>query len=142
MTVARTAATAAAITDAFATLRAERDRVEAHTMRDMFAADPSRFSRLSASDDGLLLDYSKNRLDTAAMVALLDLARVAGVEKRRDAMFAGEKINVTENRAVLHVALRATPDESYVVDGKNVVEDVQSVLAAMSKFAEGVRDGS
>ncbi|WP_336800098.1 glucose-6-phosphate isomerase [Kaistia sp. MMO-174] len=142
MTVARTAATAAAITDAFATLRAERDRVEAHTMRDMFAADPSRFSRLSASDDGLLLDYSKNRLDTAAMVALLDLARVAGVEKRRDAMFAGEKINVTENRAVLHVALRARPDESYVVDGKNVVEDVQSVLAAMSKFAEGVRDGS
>ncbi|MBN9027150.1 MAG: glucose-6-phosphate isomerase [Rhizobiales bacterium] len=142
MTVARTAATAAAITDAFATLRAERDRVEAHTMRDMFAADPSRFSRLSASDDGLLLDYSKNRLDTAAMVALLDLARVAGVEERRDAMFAGEKINVTENRAVLHVALRATPDESYVVDGKNVVEDVQSVLAAMSKFAEGVRDGS
>ncbi|MCX5568903.1 glucose-6-phosphate isomerase [Kaistia nematophila] len=142
MTVARTAATAAAITDAFATLRAERDRVEAHTMRDMFAADPSRFSRLSASDDGLLLDYSKNRLDTAAMVALLDLARVAGVEERRDAMFAGEKINVTENRAVLHVALRATQNESYVVDGKNVVEDVQSVLAAMSKFAEGVRDGS
>jgi len=142
MTVARTAATAAAITDAFATLRGHRDRVEAHTMRDMFAADPARFSRLSASDDGLLLDYSKNRIDTAAMVALLDLARTAEVEERRDAMFAGEKINVTENRAVLHVALRATPDESYIVDGKNVVEDVQSVLAAMSKFAEGVRDGS
>jgi glucose-6-phosphate isomerase len=142
MTVARTAATAAAITDAFATLRGHRDRVEAQTMREMFAADPARFSRHSVSADDLLLDYSKNRIDAAAVVALLDLARTAGVEERRDAMFAGEKINVTENRAVLHVALRATPDESYLVDGKNVVDDVHSVLAAMSAFAEGIRDGS
>jgi len=142
MTVARTAATAAAISNAFAALREQRDRVEAQNMREMFAADPARFSRLSASVDGLLLDYSKNRIDTAAVVALLDLARIAGVEERRDAMFAGEKINVTENRAVLHVALRATPDESYIVDGKNVVDDVQSVLAAMTAFAEGIRDGS
>ena len=142
MTVARTAATAAAISNAFAALREQRDRVEAQSMREMFAADPARFSRLSASADGMLLDYSKNRIDTAAVVALLDLARIAGVEERRDAMFAGEKINVTENRAVLHVALRATPDESYIVDGKNVVDDVQSVLAAMSAFAEGIRDGS
>jgi glucose-6-phosphate isomerase len=142
MTVARTAATAAAISNAFAALREQRDRVEAQSMREMFAADPARFNRLSASVDGMLLDYSKNRIDTAAVVALLDLARIAGVEERRDAMFAGEKINVTENRAVLHVALRATPDESYLVDGKNVVDDVQSVLAAMSAFAEGIRDGS
>ncbi|MET4633269.1 glucose-6-phosphate isomerase [Kaistia defluvii] len=142
MTVARTAATAAAISNAFAALREQRDRVEAQSMREMFAADPARFSRLSASVDGMLLDYSKNRIDTAAVVALLDLARIAGVEERRDAMFAGEKINVTENRAVLHVALRATPGESYIVDGKNVVDDVQSVLAAMSAFAEGIRDGS
>jgi len=142
MTVARTAATAAAITSAFATLRSHRDRVEANTMRDMFAADPARFSRLSVSADDLLLDYSKNRIDAAAVVALLDLARVAGVEERRDAMFAGEKINVTENRAVLHVALRAAPGETYLVDGKNVVDDVEAVLTAMSAFAEGVRDGS
>jgi glucose-6-phosphate isomerase len=142
MTVARTAATAAAISDAFATLRSHRDRVEAQTMREMFAADPARFSRLSVSANDLLLDYSKNRIDAAAVVALLDLARTAGVEERRDAMFAGEKINVTENRAVLHVALRATADESYLVDGKNVVDDVHSVLAAMSAFAEGIRDGS
>ncbi|MCX5577310.1 glucose-6-phosphate isomerase [Kaistia terrae] len=142
MTVARTAATAAAISDAFATLRSHRDRVEAQTMREMFAADPARFSRLSVSADDLLLDYSKNRIDAAAVVALLDLARTAGVEERRDAMFAGEKINVTENRAVLHVALRATADERYLVDGKNVVDDVHSVLAAMSAFAEGIRDGS
>ena len=142
MTVARTAATAAAITSAFATLRSHRDRVEANTMRDMFAADPARFSRLSVSADDLLLDYSKNRIDAAAVVALLDLARVAGVEERRDAMFAGEKINVTENRAVLHVALRAALGETYLVDGKNVVDDVEAVLTAMSAFAEGVRDGS
>ncbi|WP_018184410.1 glucose-6-phosphate isomerase [Kaistia granuli] len=142
MTVARTAATAAAITSAFSTLRGHRDRVEAQTMRDMFAADPARFSRLSLTVDDLLLDYSKNRIDAAAIVGLLDLARVAGVEERRDAMFAGEKINVTENRAVLHVALRAQPGETYLVDGRNVVEDVHAVLDAMAAFAEGVRDGS
>jgi glucose-6-phosphate isomerase len=142
MTVARTAATSAAITSAFSTLRGHRDRVEAQTMREMFAADPARFSRLSVSVDDLLLDYSKNRLDTATVVALLDLARTAGVEERRDAMFAGEKINVTENRAVLHVALRAEAGETYLVDGKNVVEDVHAVLDAMTAFAEGVRDGS
>ncbi|BCP53103.1 glucose-6-phosphate isomerase [Kaistia sp. 32K] len=142
MTVARTAATAAAITSAFSTLRGHRDRVEAQTMRDMFASDPARFSRLSLTVDDLLLDYSKNRIDAAAVVGLLDLARVAGVEERRDAMFAGEKINVTENRAVLHVALRAQAGETYLVDGVNVVEDVHSVLDAMTAFAEGVRDGS
>jgi glucose-6-phosphate isomerase len=142
MTVARTAATAAAITSAFSTLRGHRDRVEAQSMREMFAADPARFSRLSLSVDDLLLDYSKNRLDAAAIVGLLDLARIAGVEERRDAMFAGEKINVTENRAVLHVALRAQPGETYLVDGENVVEDVHAVLDAMTAFAEGVRDGS
>ena len=142
MTVARTAATAAAITSAFSTLRGHRDRVEAQTMREMFAADPARFSRLSLSVDDMLLDYSKNRLDAAAIVGLLDLARIAGVQERRDAMFAGEKINVTENRAVLHVALRAEAGETYLVDGKNVVEDVHAVLDAMTAFAEGVRDGS
>jgi glucose-6-phosphate isomerase len=142
MTVARTAATSAAIASAFSTLRGHRDRVEAQTMRDMFAADPARFSRLSLTVDGILLDYSKNRLDAAAVVALLDLARTAGVEARRDAMFAGEKINVTENRAVLHVALRAQAGETYLVDGANVVEEVHSVLDAMTRFAEGVRDGS
>ena len=109
MTVARTAATAAAITDAFAALREQRDRVEAQTMREMFAADPARFSRLSVSVDDLLLDYSKNRIDTAAVLALLDLARIAGVEGRRDAMFAGEKINITElNSEIARIVARQT----------------------------------
>ncbi|MCX5493530.1 glucose-6-phosphate isomerase [Kaistia dalseonensis] len=142
MIAARTAASAAAVANAFAALRNHRDRVEAQNLRGLFAADPQRFARLSLEVDGLTLDYSKNRIDTAALVALLDLARTAGVEEHRAAMFAGEKINVSENRAVLHVALRAEAGESYVVDGKNVVEDVHEVLDAMTAFAEGVRSGA
>ncbi|MBZ9935385.1 glucose-6-phosphate isomerase [Mesorhizobium sp. BR1-1-16] len=142
MTAVRTAAVAAEVANAFSALRAHKDRVEAQSMRQMFAADPQRFQRLSLTVDGLLLDYSKNRLDTAAVIALLDLARAAGVEARRAQMFAGEKINVTENRAVLHVALRAQRGESYVVDGTNVVDEVHSVLDAMAAFANGIRSGA
>ncbi len=142
MTAVRTAAAAAEVAKAFTALRAHKDRVEAQSMREMFAADPQRFQRLSLTVDGILLDYSKNRIDTAAVVALLDLARAAGVEARRAAMFAGEKINVTENRAVLHVALRAERDESYVVDGENVVPGVHAVLDAMAAFANGIRSGA
>ncbi|MBB5755036.1 glucose-6-phosphate isomerase [Prosthecomicrobium pneumaticum] len=142
MTVARTAERAIAVAAAFEKLAAHRTRLEAETMRAMFAADPGRFGRFSVSFEDLIFDYSKNRIDAAALVALLDLARVAGVEERRAAMFAGERINVTENRPVLHVALRAAADETYLVDGKNVVEDVAAVLAAMSDFAEGVRSGA
>jgi len=121
MTAVRTAAAAAELANAFAALKAQRDRVESQSMREMFAAD---------------------RLDTQAVIALLDLARTAGVEARRAAMFGCERINVTENRAVLHVALRAEKGESYVLDGVNVVDEVHSVLSAMAAFAEGVRDGS
>lgn len=142
MTAVRTAAAAADVANAFSALRAHKDRVESQTLREMFAGDPQRFARLSLEVDGLLLDYSKNRIDALALVGLLDLARSAKLEERRAAMFAGDRINITENRPVLHVALRADSDESYLVDGKNVVEDVQSVLSAMSAFAEGVRDGS
>ena len=108
----------------------------------MFAADPSRFSRLSLEVDGLLLDYSKNRLDAQTLVALLGLARAAEVESHRDSMFACERINVTENRAVLHVALRAPKDATFMLDGVNVVDEVQSVLEAMTDFAEGIRSGA
>ncbi|MCX5515204.1 glucose-6-phosphate isomerase [Kaistia algarum] len=142
MTAVRTAAVAAEVASAFASLKAERDRVESRSMREMFAADADRFARLSLEVDGLLLDYSKNRLDTQAVIALLSLARAAGVEARRAAMFGAERINVTENRAVLHVALRAQKGESYVLDGENVVEEVHSVLDAMATFAEGIRSGA
>ena len=142
MSAVRTAAAAAEVANAFTALRAHKDRVEAQTMRQMFAGDPKRFQQLSLAVDGILLDYSKNRIDTAAVVALLDLARAAGVEARRAMMFAGDKINVTENRAVLHVALRAEASESYVVDGENVVPGVHAVLDAMSAFANGIRSGA
>ena len=142
MSAVRTAAAAAAVANAFAALRSHKDRVEARSMRQMFAADPQRFQRLSLSADGMLLDYSKNRIDTEAVVALLDLARAADVEGRRAMMFAGDKINVTENRAVLHVALRAQPGESYKVDGHDVVPDVHAVLDAMSAFSDKVRSGA
>ncbi len=142
MTIVRTAAAAAEVARAFAALKVERDRVESRTMREMFAADPSRFSRLSLEVDGLLLDYSKNRLDAQTLVALLGLARAAEVESHRDSMFACERINVTENRAVLHVALRAPKDATFMLDGVNVVDEVQSVLEAMTDFAEGIRSGA
>ena len=80
--------------------------IRGETMRDMFAADPNRFEEFSISLDSLLLDYSKNRINGETMKLLIDLAKEAGLEKARDAMFSGEKINTTENRAVLHTALQ------------------------------------
>lgn len=142
MTAVRTAAVAADVANAFAALRSHKDRAEAQSMRQMFAADPQRFQHLSLTVDGLLLDYSKNRIDKDVIPALLDLARAAGVEARRAMMFAGDKINVTEQRAVLHVALRAEKDEVYTVDGDNVVPQVHAVLDAMSAFADSIRSGA
>lgn len=110
-------------------------------LRDLFAADPQRGERLSAEGAGLYLDYSKHRVTDETLRRLLALADETGVARKRDAMFAGEKINVTEGRAVLHTALRAPRDAVIEVDGKNVVPDVHEVLERMSDFAERVRGG-
>lgn len=110
-------------------------------MSDLFARDPGRFSRFSVEAAGLLLDYSKNRLDAETMKLLLALVRASGVESRRDAMFVGEKINHTEQRAVLHTALRAPRNTRLTVDGQDVVADVQAVLDRMGAFCDRVRNG-
>ena len=110
-------------------------------MRDLFAADPCRFDRFSLRLGDILFDYSKNRITEATMALLFELARQAGVEARRDAMFAGEKINVTEDRAVLHVALRNREDRPIVVDGQDVMPGVNRVLGQMRGFCARVHSG-
>jgi glucose-6-phosphate isomerase len=110
-------------------------------MRELFASDAARLAKHTLEAAGLVLDASKNRVDDATLASLFELARAAGVEARRDAMYAGEKINVTENRAVLHVALRAPRDASFPVDGRNVVPDVHAVLDHMETFVDEVRSG-
>jgi glucose-6-phosphate isomerase len=110
-------------------------------LRELFAADTGRGERLTASAEGLYLDYSKNRVTDETMALLADLARESGVPERRDAMFAGEHINVSEDRAVLHVALRMPREASLVVDGEDVVVQVHEVLDRMRAFAERLRSG-
>ena len=110
-------------------------------LRDLFAAEPGRGERLSAEAAGLYLDYSKNRVTDETLRLLLDLARESGLEQRRDMMFAGEPINVSEHRSVLHVALRMPRDSSLVVDGTDVVAGVHEVLDRMADFAGRVRSG-
>jgi glucose-6-phosphate isomerase len=110
-------------------------------LRTLFADDPARGERLTAEGAGLFLDYSKNRVTDESLTLLVQLANESGLRERIDAMFGGEKINVTENRAVLHVALRAPRDASIVVAGRNVVPDVHAVLDRMATFANRVRSG-
>jgi len=111
-------------------------------LRKLFANDPKRGERLTAEAAGLFLDYSKNRVTDETLKLLLQLATESGLRKRIDAMFSGEKINLTENRAVLHVALRAPKGASIFVDGKNVVPDVHAVLDKMEGFSKRVRSGA
>jgi len=111
------------------------------TLRDLFAADPSRGTRLAAEACGLYLDFSKQRLTDETLQLLVKLARSCGVAERADAMFRGERINVTERRAVLHVALRTPKSRQIFVDGEDVVPGVHAVLEAMGAFANEVRDG-
>ena len=124
------------------TMMKHRKRLEEQPMRVQFAIDPNRFKRFSVSAGDILLDYSKNRIDEKAMETLFDIARAADVEGRRKAMWAGKHINVTEDRAVMHMALRYMGDKPVKVDGKDVMTDVRAVLAAMKMFTEAVRDGS
>jgi len=107
----------------------------------LFAADPDRGERLTAEAAGLYLDYSKNRITDETVSLLIELAEESELPQRRDAMFRGEHINVSEDRAVLHVALRMPADASLIVDGKDVVREVHEVLDRMTDFAERVRSG-
>ena len=111
-------------------------------LRDLFADDPKRGERMVAESEGLLLDYSKNLITDETLRLLFRLADETGLRERIDAMFRGEKINITENRAVLHVALRAPKGTSILVDGKNVVPEVHTVLDKMTGFAHRIRNGS
>ena len=115
--------------------------IEGSHLRDLFVADPERAERLTVEAAGIFLDYSKNRVTDDTLTLLLNLATEAGVATRRDAMFAGERINITEDRSVLHVALRMPQGSSLVVDGLDVVAEVHGVLDRMAAFTEAVRSG-
>ncbi len=111
-------------------------------LRDLFAEDPQRAERFTAEGAGLVIDYSKNRITPETIALLVKLAGERGLAEKREAMFRGDKINVTENRAVLHTALRAPRDAVIEFEGKNVVPDVHAVLDRMAKFADAVRSGA
>jgi glucose-6-phosphate isomerase len=122
-------------------LKSHHQKVRELHLRQLFADDPKRGERLTAEAVGLYLDYSKNRVTDETLKLLLQLADESGLRGRIDAMFRGEKINITENRAVLHVALRAPRGTSIVVDGENVVPQVHGVLDKMADFANRIRSG-
>jgi glucose-6-phosphate isomerase len=122
-------------------LEAHYEQVRQVHLRSLFADDPQRGQRLTAEAVGLYLDYSKNRVTGKTLDLLVQLAEESGLRERIDAMFGGEKINITEDRAVLHVALRAPKGTSIVVDGENVVPKVHSVLERMAEFSDRVRSG-
>jgi glucose-6-phosphate isomerase len=126
---------------AWGELQAHYAKVEGVHLRDLFAADPERGERLVADGAGLHLDFSKNRISDETLLLLGELARERGVAERREAMFAGEHINVSEDRAVLHVALRMPRNRSLIVDGVDVVKEVHETLDRMGEFCERVRSG-
>ena len=115
--------------------------IEGTHLREMFAQDPIRGETFSVEGAGLYLDYSKNRITAETMELLIDLAKSVGLQERIEAMFTGEKINLTEGRAVLHTALRAPSDAAVIVDGENVIPGVHAVLDKMSAFCDRVRSG-
>jgi len=127
---------------AWQALAAHHEAIRDVHLRELFAADPERGTRMTASGASLFLDYSKHRATPETIGLLVALARECGLVERRKAMFAGEKINLTEHRAVLHTALRAPRDATITVDGVNVVPLVHEVLDRMRAFATAVRDGS
>lgn len=126
---------------AWKALQEHHNRIGGTSLRTFFANDAERGTRFTTEADGIFLDYSKNRIDAETLKLLIKLANESGLRERTDAMFSGAKINVTENRAVLHVALRAPKDEKILVDGEDVVPEVHKVLDNMSAFAESVRSG-
>jgi len=127
---------------AWTSLQAHFRQIAGSQLRQLFADDPSRGERLTVDAAGIYLDYSKNRVTDETVALLVRLAQESGLRDRIDAMFRGDKINVSEQRAVLHVALRAPAGTSILVDGENVVPAVHEVLDKMNQFAERLRDGS
>jgi glucose-6-phosphate isomerase len=119
----------------------QREMAELH-MRDLFAGDPQRFENFSLRTGDILFDYSKNRVTQQTMRLLCELARQADLQSKIEAMFAGQKYNNTENRAVLHVALRNRSNLPIIVDGKDVMPEVNAVLVKMRMFSEAVRSGA
>ena len=124
---------------AWKALEEHYQKIQSQHLRTLFAEDPRRGERYTAEAVGIYLDYSKNRITDETLRLLLQLADSSGLRERIEAMFQGEKINVTEKRAVLHVALRAPMGQSIVVDGENVVPAVHAVLDKMANFANRVR---
>jgi glucose-6-phosphate isomerase len=126
---------------AWKALEAHALKMQPHHMRGLFANDPERGKCFAAEAAGIYLDYSKNLITHETIELLVRLAEECGLRPHMEAMFAGEKINETEKRAVLHIALRAEPDEQIFIDGENVVPEVHAVLNRMASFADRVRDG-
>ncbi len=122
-------------------LKAHYKKLKPLHLRELFAADSKRGEKFALEAAGIYLDYSKNRITDKTLKLLVELAKESGLRERIDAMFRGDKINITENRAVLHVALRAPKDASILVDGKNVVPEVHAVLDKMTAFCNRVRGG-
>src|SRR5215472_6020018 len=138
MSSARTAA----MTPAWKALQTHQLGIRDMHLRKLFAQDPQRGNRMAIEAAGVYLDYSKNRITDETLALFWRLAEECALSERIDAMFRGDKINVTEQRAVLHVALRAPKGSSIVVDGRNVVPDVHAVLDKMTEFANRVRNGA
>ncbi len=126
---------------AYQALEQHAEQLRATHLRDLFADDPERGTRMTAEAEGLFLDYSKNRVTDETLRLLVELAEESGLRGRIDAMFSGEHINITEDRAVLHVALRAPADATIHVDGGNVVPAVHAVLDRMARFSDAIRSG-
>jgi glucose-6-phosphate isomerase len=127
---------------AWKALQGHFEQIGEKHLRELFKEDPARGERFTAETGGIFLDYSKNRITDETLKLLVKLAEESGLREKIDAMFRGDKINITENRAVLHVALRAPKNESIVLDGEDVVPAVHAVLDKMSGFAERVRSGA
>src|SRR6202048_11637 len=127
---------------AWKALGAHYQHIQGKQLKQLFADDPARGERFTVETGGIFLDYSKNRITDETLKLLIQLAEESGLRARIDAMFRGDKINITENRAVLHVALRAPREASIVVDGENVVPQVHAVLDKMADFSNRVRSGA
>ena len=140
-TTAATATAPLTQLSAWKALQTHQRSIASQSFRDLFAKDPNRGTRFAVEAEGVYLDYSKHRITDETIKLLLQLAEESDVKGRRDAMFRGDKINVTENRAVLHVALRAPKGTVIKVDGKNVVPEVHEVLDRMAAFSDRIRSG-
>ena len=123
-------------------LQAHHDEIAGRTMREMFASDPERFAKFSLHFEEILVDYSKNRVTDETMRLLLALAAEAGLKNWTERLFTGQKLNITEGRAVLHIALRNRSNRPILVDGKDVMPEVNRVLKQMREFSEAVRNGT